>query len=329
VAFPPRPETDEIAGYDPAQDARGNENYWDRREPETQNVYGRRKTAVGLALVGTILLLVALVIPWWFASFTEGQDNGMIQFLPGSQYSGSGVINDESFSGSQQYSAANLTNVGNLYGAVLDGGLLAGVLGFVAIFLGFFGARGSFQTRTPLYLILVALGLTALIVTVMPLWVASAQPGAFAQDGTFAGSGGGCPLTSSPCNTFWGSASVGSDSVSWGAGFGWYLTIVAAIFLWGSFAFYVSTRKEEFTHQETWSLPPAPPSPLTPLGVPGPGSPSVPSTAWSPPSPPPVTAPPPAAPRPAFSVPCPRCGSPATLTAPYTRYFCPKCQAFV
>lgn len=298
----------------------------------------KRVTASIVITLGFILVLVGMLVGWWSFTTSGGGASTTDTFLPGSQFtttcSPASAACGGGTSSTTSYSATSLKATGNLMQNVqylLLGAVLLAAAALIAGFMGAFGfswGRGQFN-------LVVAFGILAAILAVAAAaWVALAQPAALGSDGLCSGAGVPSP---NPCGQFWGSASSGGTSYSWGAGGGWYVSLVAFIVLIVGGALYGRTRAEPFTAAELSQVPMPMPGAMTAQpAVPGypPAPPAVAPTAATYPPAPPAAAPPqppqyapypPPAP-PASQAPggfCPQCGSPTPLGA--TR--CPRCQA--
>lgn len=281
--------------------------------PQKHTIKGTRLTASTLLLIASIVLAVSMAVSWWGASLTGGGTAGTIGLLPGSSYAVSGNFGSGGLAGSTTYTSAGLIHVGQLYEAVLGVGLLATLVGFAGMVLGYMGAFGTFRSRAYLRITLLLTIISFAGAALLPVLVALAQPAAFNADGSaFGGAGGsGCGTGSSPCNSFWGSLSAGGTTLSWGADVGWYLSVAAAVLLLVALLQLFTTRRQPYTRDEVWAASPhaaAPPAPVV----------------WAPPSPPgaaPVGGAAPPAPQQTAGY-CPRCGNPMTWIPQYSRYYC-------
>jgi len=226
-----------------------------------------------IILIGVILLISALLTPWYaykvsYAGGSETQNS--YPGLPSSngtiQYSCSGLPTGVSCPSQTSYSSISPkeTNVGNIAetGFFL---IIVGIfLGVVAAIFGF-ASRGNARRSRPA----IALGVvTLLLAMIAPVLFAAALPGAISSDisSTYRP-----PNTSGPWSSFIGSSSytnplVGPVSLNWGPAIGWYLAFVAFVIVLVGVVLLFLGRKE---------LPapaPAPASPA-PAATPPPTSP--------------------------------------------------------
>ena len=214
-----------------------------------------------------VLFAISVALSWWTLS-ESGGGGGSISFLPGSSLR----LTSGGSSGTQTYASTQLGPVGGLYEAILA---LAVVLACLAIISGLLallaslgrqGNPGRYATFRNLFVVVLIIGLFLLIL------VPAAQ-GALVRQSSLGPTL--CGLTDSsnnPCNSFWGSASAGGDNYSWGADAGWYIALVATIFLVGALFLWRSARSDPWvspgaamTGMAGGSLSPAaPPTPETP-----------------------------------------------------------------
>jgi len=210
----------------------------------------------------------------------------------------------------EQYAGNNLVHVGQLYEAVLGIGLFAALTGFLGMLLSYLGAFGRLQSRAFQKITLLLTFITFGGAVLLPVLVAVGQPGAFNAD--LAAGGGSCGPSPNPCSSFWASSSAGGVAVSWGADVGWYLSVVAAVFLAVALLQLFTTRRMPFTRAEI-SVASSPVAPTAASGA-GPSSPPLPPTV-------PVAPSPPETPQQTASY-CPKCGNPMTYVAQYSRWYC-------
>jgi len=206
------------------------------------NVKMGRTIAALLILVAAILMVVAIVVPWYTvgasgdgltenANYYAGlsSQNGTIQ------HTCSGVPRCDP---SSSYSSADYNNTGNIAETgffLLIGGF---VLGIIAAILGL-ASRGNSRRATPA----MALAIIALILAlVAPVLFAVALPGAINKDLH-------SPSGSGPWGSFIGTGStpIGGGitlSTSWGPAIGWYLSIVAFVLFLVGVILLARARKE-------------------------------------------------------------------------------------
>ncbi len=246
-------------------------------------------------LVGFVLSAVSLGTAWWAYSYSGGGTSDSVQFTPGSTYSvscsGSGC--GGFVSGSSSYSSWG-GSIASIYGslevaliaAVAIAGL-ATVLGLLSLFgrgprtFGFIGCLLGVVSGATL------LGLSA--------WVVSSQPGAFGSDVTFLGTHSGGP---SPASSFWGSATGGGASATWGAGAGWYGALLGGVVLLAISCVLVLVARSRAPRPSPYDERPFAASARHQTGTPPVYAPTVRTAAAPPPSAPPrsYTAPPLSAP---------------------------------
>lgn len=199
---------------------------------------GRRVVGSIIVLIGAILLIAALFTPWYafktsFAGGSETQNsypgmpgtNGTIQYTCSSLPTGVTCPSQTSYSSI----VPKETNVGNLAESGFFLLIVGIILGFLATIFGLM-SRGNFRRSTPA----LAFGIIALLLAIIaPVLFAAALPGAVSSD---ISSAYRPPNTSGPWSSFIGSSSytnplIGPVSLNWGPAIGWYLAIVAFVFL--------------------------------------------------------------------------------------------------
>jgi hypothetical protein len=205
-----------------------------------------------IILIGAILLIAALLTPWY--SFQESYGGASITQnsypdLPGTngsiQYSCSGLpspVLGGSCPSQTSYSTQNLNNTG----VVAETGFFLLIVGFIlGIIATVFGlmSRGNSRRVTPaIWLAIIAL----ILALITPVLFYATLPGALGKDlGTAARHG----ASSGPWSSFFGSASTTvapgvSISTTWGPAIGWYLSFVAFVILLIGLIFLFLYRKE-------------------------------------------------------------------------------------
>lgn len=216
-------------------------------------------------LVVTFLLVLAVQGPWWAIDLTSVSDNSntLVQAVTVTYYAGGAV----SCSVFNKLYTANFTPCANVSGhqsgvheAVYEG-LNDAVLGLVGVsaLASLFAVLGVFEIKfgrrqlTTEIALLIAVTVAAVVIAAVPV---VAGPGGQASGycSTLSGNTTGC-------TTFWGSASAapgvlpGScllciNTVSWGAAFGFYDSLVAAAVAGAIAAFLWIGRKKPYTAQE-------------------------------------------------------------------------------
>ncbi|MCI4340420.1 MAG: hypothetical protein L3J73_04045 [Thermoplasmata archaeon] len=175
-----------------------------------------------LMIVGAVLLVSTIFLSWYTLSVSFNGQSGSIDLHPDNQIvlTEAGVTVTESFSSSM----TGLNSTGMLYTAVEGLMIGGGILGFIGAILGFMlGPRPNLRWGAILCGILAfALGIIG------PVALALAQPGTLSSDSHGSFFGGGTSGTG-PTSSFFGSATVGGASETWGPAIGFYLAIVAAV----------------------------------------------------------------------------------------------------
>jgi hypothetical protein len=185
-----------------------------------KNAKGGRFIASVIILVGAIVLISALFMPWYSYKTPVGTGSVTITFYPGMpgtngtiQYSCSGL---PSCPAQTSYSTQDLNNTGT----IAEVGYYLLIVGFV---LGIIGAIVGIASRSKPRRAhtAVPLAVIALILAIVAVGLFAAElPTAISNDvKSHTGSG--------PWSSFFGS----SSGASWGPAIGWYLAIVAFVFL--------------------------------------------------------------------------------------------------
>ncbi|MCI4347636.1 MAG: hypothetical protein L3J97_03330 [Thermoplasmata archaeon] len=201
-----------------------------------------------IILIGAILLIASLVLPWYSVQTSFGGASATQNSYPGLpstngtiQYSCSGLpslILGASCPPQTSYSRQHLNNTG----LIAESGfflIIAGiVLGIIAAVLGI-ASRGNSRRTSPA----VALAVVALLLAIAaPGLFAASLPGAIGKD--LPGHTG-----SGPWSSFFGSASTMvaptvTLSTTWGPSVGWYCAIVAFVLLLVGLIILFMYRKE-------------------------------------------------------------------------------------
>jgi hypothetical protein len=234
-----------------------------------------RLIASTVILVGAVLLVAALLMPWYSIGISGNGASETGSFYPGtpssngtvrySCSSSSGGPNGSSPCPTQEsYSSADLNNTGTVaetgFFLLVVGGLLGAAAGAIGL---------TTMSRRDGSAAVLAIATVALVVAVAaPGLFAASLPGAISKD-TPGASGSG------PWSSFYGSSSNGSgtpnaQSFTWGPGLGWYLSFGAFAVLLVGLILYAKNRRD-------------PPEPLAP--VPTPSTEVQPSGAPAPPPP--------------------------------------------
>jgi len=233
---------------------------------------GRRLVAAVIVLVGVILLIAALLMPWYTEKVSLGGGDTTVNFFPGLPSQSGSVSwscsggascpsNETSYSGF----IPALTNVGNIAEAgffLLIVGIIVGVIAAAFGFMSRTNSRRAMPATT--------LGLLAMILALIaPIMFAALLPGAVSND-ISSTSPQRYGSSSGPWSSFIGSTTfttpVGSASFSWGPGVGWYLGIAAFVVLLIGVVLFLMSRKEPASPAPATAPAPsaAPPSGTTP-----------------------------------------------------------------
>jgi|GEM_PF-654518 len=194
-----------------------------------------RLIAAVIILVGAVLLIAAVFMPWYAeqASATvSGQSititrNAYVG-LPSSngtlQYTCSGLPSEISCLSQTSYSSVDSNNTGNIAEAVYFMAIAGFVLGLIGGIIGLM-SRGNPRRATPAF----ALAVVAMILAIAAVGVfAVALPGAISSD-TPGHTGSG------PWSSFIGSSNGStfgvpvSGTVTWGPAIGWYLALAGFV----------------------------------------------------------------------------------------------------
>lgn len=168
-----------------------------------------------LIVVGAVLGVVALLMSWWSinlasSGFDVSLDFGLFQATSRVVDNGAVTVDAEDYS--------QLANVGRVMMTgtlLLVAAIAMGLAGAAAALFG--GARPKARKVGAILAIVGAILAFASMASVM-----ASLPGALTADTT----NGAFPV-----NGFWGSLSQAGATLTWGAGFGWYLAAVAGILL--------------------------------------------------------------------------------------------------
>ena len=198
---------------------------------------GRRLVGAIIVLIGAILLIAAVFIPWYTYQAKEsspiGSGTTTINSYPGftnengtiqCSTSGSAVCPFSQTS----YQTYHYNNTGNL----AETGFFLLIVGFILGFIGaIFGvmSRGNARRAGPA----LAFGIIAMLLALItPVLFMALLPGAQSNDIPSAAR----TTSSGPWSSFFGSTSFSpitgvTVSLTWGAGTGWYLSFVAFVIL--------------------------------------------------------------------------------------------------
>jgi hypothetical protein len=251
------------------------------RQPPPDSARVRERVAVLILLAGLVALSVSLYTPWWFvqdasrlpelyndSGYATYEIHGHGVFLPGDHFESGCTVDPPTervwgplcnLTISQGGSIPDLystgvvpwTHVGQLYGDIrllLGLGVLFGALAAV---LGF-GTTDRPEPRRRARMAMACLIAALVFVTLSPIAAAFLQPGAYAVDR-------GPVSPPSPGQSFWGACGspnaggcrIANETTSWGAGPGWYLSIVAAILFVAALVRIVPRREKTLVTHET------------------------------------------------------------------------------
>ena len=207
---------------------------------------GRRLVASIIVLVGAILLIVALLTPWYMTKVSNAYATETQTFYPGIptdngtiQYSCSGHITCTS---QTSYSKLNYNNTGAIAEAGFFMLLLGAVLGIIAVIFGAMSRGNARRVRPAIALAVIAL----ILALAAPSIYAVVLPGAVGKD---IPSAARPPTSSGPWSAFMGSSSytapiIGSTSLSWGPTTGWYMAFAAFAVLLIGVILLIAFRKD-------------------------------------------------------------------------------------
>jgi putative oligomerization/nucleic acid binding protein len=199
-------------------------------------VNSSRRLLVGLlSLAAGVTAGVAALESWW-TFWLSGPSWGSSEFLPGD----STRFTTNGASGSQTYASQGLGQLGTLYEGILVICVVSMILFFAGGILAILGSLGKLRHptrhRVVRNLSVIALGLLLTAAVMLPVL----QPPIFRGENQSVC--GGTNGTQTPCTSFWGSLTAGSETLGWGAGVGWYLAVaiiivtVAMLVIWRSSA---------------------------------------------------------------------------------------------
>ncbi len=214
------------------------------RDP-TENAARVRLASATLFLVTSALVVTSLVVPWWTVQYavptSSGTESATIYFLPGS----SARVLANGVSSVATYTSLGLGgSTGTLYGTVQAVGLIVVVAaagaGVLTVLL---GATKSWRRQISVAVatlgIIAVVGLT-LTVGLFPVAESQSLPNGLAFCGIASGG-------SSPCASFYGSATGAWGSGSWGPGSGWYLAGTSLTSLVAGLLVFALTQRGAWT----------------------------------------------------------------------------------
>lgn len=265
----------------------------------------RRRIGAVVLIVAAFLCGTTALTPWWGTSTAGAGPSMQTGFLPGDIY----LKSVGGSSGTVTYSSQGLVALGELYETIL---WLAVALMVLALLAGVIALAASFSVapmpRGNRFVRYLSLGLAAVTI-VLAILVPAVQPGYLGQSSS-AGFCSPAGAASTPCNSFWGSATSGATTTSWGPGVGWGLLLAtAALFVAVAYLWWSAAREAPSSRFERRS------APATPAVAPAPAysPPAYSPPAYSPPEYSPSAYSPPAHSPPAVSHPT---FTPPTLDVP-------------
>lgn len=227
-------------------------------------------------MLAVVLAAISLATSWWTATAVQTNNADpnaasttlTLQFYPGTAPQGSCSESQSSFSETcdqnlpaLSYTNDGLSSLGAYYILAQVTALLAVVLGAICSVFMFLGAghrlwgRWHFHTTHLLALIVGVLLILSpmLLVLFQPSLVGSANSSSYESD-VLSGAENSCG-SNTPNASFWDSCSYTEGqygySVSWGAGWGWYLALGSALaFLLGG-GIFLSSRDDERDEEAT------------------------------------------------------------------------------
>ncbi len=192
-----------------------------------------------LGVIAIVLAIVSVAAPWWSENFS-----GSGSFL-GITIDVNGNANYGLFGVTSTVSSprANSTNTSTYENAPHVGSVfsLASILVVLGLIAGIGMAALSIMPNARFKRFAALLGVVAFLLSLLaPIYVMSALPDAVNADS-------GSTTSFTTVSGFWGTKSSSflsiSTSVTWGAGFGWYLALVAAVlFFIGALVLLASRR---------------------------------------------------------------------------------------
>lgn len=207
---------------------------------------GRRLVASIIVLIGAILLIVAVLTPWYTTKISNAAGSETQSFYPGLpsqngtiQYSCSGQIPCPP---QTSYSTLNYNNTGAIAEAGFYLLIVGAILGIIGMIFGVMSRGNPRRAGTAIALAVVAL----ILAVAAPSIYAGVLPGAVNKDiPTVARP----PISGGPWSTFMGSSSftepvVGSTTFSWGPTTGWYIAFAAFVVLLIGAILLIAFRKD-------------------------------------------------------------------------------------
>jgi len=227
---------------------------------------GRRLVGAIIVLIGAILLIAAVFIPWYTYQAKEssplGSGTTTINSYPGFTNQNGTIQCSTSGTAACPYSQTSYQNARyNNTGNIAETGfflLIVGIIfGVIAAALAFM-ARGTTRRVRPAMIFAIIALILALIA---PILFAAALPGAISSDTPTAAR----PTSSGPWSSFIGSTSftapvIGTVNLNWGPTTGWYISFVAFVLFLVGLIFLFMARKEKPAAQPVAQMaPPATP----------------------------------------------------------------------
>jgi len=211
---------------------------------------GRRAVGAIIVLIGAILLISAVFIPWYVyqekSSTPVGSGSITINSYPGLPSENGTIQCSSSGSVSCPYSQTSYQKADyNNTGAIAETGFFLLIVGFV---LGFIGAilgvasRGNPRRSGPAIVFAV---IAMILAVVTPVLFMATLPGAQSKDIPTSAR----TTSSGPWSSFFGSTSATpfpgvTVNLTWGPGMGWYLSFAAFVILLIGLLFLFRYRKD-------------------------------------------------------------------------------------
>ncbi len=209
----------------------------DGDEKEGPYIHLSRHGAAWLLVIGSLMMFVSLVAPWWSWSMeSSSQSSGLYFFIWGVAcfgYSCAGYsatpLNAPTTP--QLQAGSFLSNLGVLYGTAAAMAVVAAIFGIVAAAILFRVARG-FSTYPKAVDRAVLLSYLAVMISLAtPIMLAVAQTSSFRADFAFPNT-----MSPNPGTSFYGTLNGGVwqgtsfTGMTWGPSWGWFLSIFGGIF---------------------------------------------------------------------------------------------------
>lgn len=203
----------------------------------------KRLAASVLAVIAGICSGISTISSWYTISVSGSGVSEALEFQPGDSLSASA----NGASASATYASQGLGQVGGLYEGVLVFGIVVMALSLIVGAVGLLWTFGKLRTNSKGRAFQSWASCLVVVALVAVLLVPLVQPALLRND-----PGSVCPNQSqinTPCNAFWGSASSGGVSLTWGADAGWYLEIATVVLLVAAAVAWWLSRTEAWESQ--------------------------------------------------------------------------------